>query len=222
MNRNKKHHEACKFIAILFATLFFLFLGYLICYLIVKLSNDDATTVNIMLSILSFALAAISVITVVITLRQNNKMLEADSRPYVVAYLVYQESPNHIYLCIKNFGKTSAIVKSLNIDPEFSLHKKTSSELMNNTMLAPNQQLHFLVLNEDKDKIIHENIFEFFVDIKYQDCCTNKIYSETYKMNMEYVMTVLSVEHNKTSLTPEQNALHNIERILDYTKNNNM
>ena len=222
MNRNKKHHEACKFIVILFATLFFLFLGYLICYLIIKLSNDDATTVNIMLSVLSFALAAISVITVVITLRQNNKMLEANSRPYVVAYLVYQEAPSHIYLCIKNFGKTSAIVKSLNIKPEFSLHKKSSNELMNDTMLAPNQQLHFLVLNEDKDKIIHENVFKFSVAIEYQDCCTNKVYNENYKMNMEYVMTVLSIDHSRTNLTPEQNSLRNIEKILEYTKNNNM
>lgn len=183
---------------------------------------DAGIIVNIILTILSFALAAISVITVIITLRQNNKMLESNSRPYVVAYLVYQESPSHIYLCIKNFGNTSAIVKTLNIIPEISLHKKTSNELMNDTMLAPNQQLHFLVLNEDKDKIINENVFEFSVDIKYQDCCTNRIYSETYKMNMEYVMTVLSIEHSRTNLTPEQNSLRNIEKILDYTKNNNM
>lgn len=183
---------------------------------------DVGIIVNIILSVLSFTLAAISVVTVIITLRQNNKMLESNSRPYVVAYLVYQEAPSHIYLCIKNFGKTSAIVKSLNIAPEFSLHKKTSNELMNDTMLAPNQQLHFLVLNEDKEKIIHEDVFEFSVDIKYQDCCTNKIYSETYKMNMEYIMTVLSIEHSRTNLTPEQNSLRNIEKILDYTKNNNM
>ena len=178
--------------------------------------------VNIILSVLSFVLAAISVITVVITLKQNNKMLESSSRPYVVAYLVYQEAPSHIYLCIKNFGKTSAIVKSLKFEPEFSLHRKTSNELMNNTMLAPNQQLHFLVSDEDKEKIIHENVFDFSVDIQYKDCCTDKVYAETYKINMEYVMTVLSVEHNRTNLTPEQNALRNIERILDYTKNNNM
>ena len=183
---------------------------------------DAGIIVNIILSVLSFALAAFSVVTVVITLKQNNKMLEANARPYVVAYLVYQEAPSHIYLCIKNFGKTSAIVKSLKIEPEFSLHKKTSNELMDDTMLAPSQQLHFLVLNEDKDKIIHDNVFEFSVGIEYQDCCTNNIYNESYKMNMEYVMTVLSIEHSRTNLTPEQNSLRNIEKILEYTKNNNM
>lgn len=183
---------------------------------------DASIIVNIILSILSFLLAAISVVTVVITLKQNNKMLEASSKPYVVAYLVYQEAPSYIYLCIKNFGQTSAIVKSLKIEPEFSLHKKSSNELMNDTMLAPSQQLHFLILNEDKDKIIHDDVFEFDVTIEYQDCCTNKLYKESYKMNMEYVMTVLSIDHSRTNLTPEQNSIRNIEKILEYTKNNNM
>ena len=183
---------------------------------------DIGILVNIILSVLSFALAAISVITVVITLKQNNKMLEANSKPYVVAYLVYQESPSHIYLCVKNFGQTGAMVKLLNIEPSFSLYKKNCNETINNTMLAPNQQLHFLVSDKDKDKIIHENAFDFSVSIEYQDCCTKKVYNETYKMNMEYVMTVLSSETTRSNLTPEQNSLHNIERILSYTKNNNM
>ena len=199
-----------------------MFLGYLTFNLIISLSDDISTIVNIMLSIFSFVLAAISVITVVITLKQNNKMLEASSKPYVVAYLVYQESPSHIYLCVKNFGQTSAMVKSLNIEPSFSLYRKNCNETINNTMLAPNQQLHFLVSDEDKSKIINENSFDFSVSVEYQDCSTKKVYNENYKMNMEYVMTVLSSETTRSNLTPEQNALHNIERILAYTKNNNM
>lgn len=183
---------------------------------------DFATIVNIILSILSFLLAVISVVTVVITLKQNNKMLESNSRPYVVAYLVYQEAPSHIYLCIKNFGKTSAIVKSLNINPKLSLYKKSSNEIMNDTMLAPNQQIHFLISDDDKKSILHKGVFDFGIKIEYQDCCTNKFYKEQYKMNMEYAMTVLSIQHSQTNMTPEQNSLHNIERILDYNKNNNM
>ena len=42
---------------------------------------ETATVVNIILSILSFVLAVISVVTVVITLRQNNKMIEDSTRP---------------------------------------------------------------------------------------------------------------------------------------------
>ena len=44
---------------------------------------DLATKVNIALCILSFILAAISVVTVVITLRQNNKMISESTRPPV-------------------------------------------------------------------------------------------------------------------------------------------
>ena len=47
--------------------------------------------INLILCILSFLLAAISVVTVILTLKQNNKMLEASVRPYVVVYLVYEE-----------------------------------------------------------------------------------------------------------------------------------
>ena len=65
-------------------------------------------------------------------------------------------------------------------------------------------------------------MYAFFVNIEYKDCCTKKIYRESYDMNMEYVMTVLSVQHSRSNFTPEQNALFNIERILDYSKNNNM
>ena len=37
--------------------------------------------INVILCILSFILAAISVITVVITLKQNSKMIENSTRP---------------------------------------------------------------------------------------------------------------------------------------------
>lgn len=47
---------------------------------------ETATVVNIILSILSFVLAVISVVTVVITLRQNNKMIEDSTRPVVSIY----------------------------------------------------------------------------------------------------------------------------------------
>lgn len=50
---------------------------------------DLATKVNIILCILSFILAFISIITVIITLRQNQQMLENSSRPYVCIYFDY-------------------------------------------------------------------------------------------------------------------------------------
>ena len=72
---------------------------------------DIATKVNIVLCILSFALAIISVITVIITLRQNSKMIESSSRPYLSIYISHIYCTDCInYLVLKNFGNSSAII----------------------------------------------------------------------------------------------------------------
>ncbi len=42
--------------------------------------------INVMLCILSFILAVISVITVIITIKQNSKMIKNSARPYIVIY----------------------------------------------------------------------------------------------------------------------------------------
>ena len=77
--------------------------------------------INLSLSILSFILAVISVITVVITLRQNHKMIEESNRPYIS---IYGDETNfsspQFYIVIKNFGKTGAIIKSLECDIDLS------------------------------------------------------------------------------------------------------
>lgn len=82
---------------------------------------DLATKVNIVLCILSFLLAAISVITVVITLRQNHKMIENSTRPYIC---VYGQSINpgnpQFYLVIKNFGSSAATITKFEYLPDLS------------------------------------------------------------------------------------------------------
>lgn len=70
---------------------------------------DIATKVNIGLCILSFILAVISVVTVVIILRQNSKMLESSTRPYVSIY--FQPLFDTNYLVLKNFGNSTAKVE---------------------------------------------------------------------------------------------------------------
>lgn len=70
--------------------------------------------INLILAILSFILAAISVITVVLTLRQNNKMIEATSRAYIVVNAQYINFRNpQIVLVVRNYGSSGAIIKKL-------------------------------------------------------------------------------------------------------------
>ena len=67
--------------------------------------------INIILCILSFVLAAISVITVVITLKQNSKMIENSTRPYITIYGKKTECGILKYfLVIKNFGSSGAVI----------------------------------------------------------------------------------------------------------------
>lgn len=103
---------------------------------------DLPTKVNIALCILSFILAAVSVITVVITLRQNSKMIENSTRPYVVIYndLVNGAGTPIQFLIIKNFGQTAATINSLEITPKVNV--RYSDELfshMNGQIIAPGQ-----------------------------------------------------------------------------------
>lgn len=82
---------------------------------------DTATIVNIILCILSFILAVISVITVVITLRQNSKMIEESTRPYISIYFgetYFQQMT--AYLIIKNYGASSTIINKFSCDFDLS------------------------------------------------------------------------------------------------------
>lgn len=76
------------------------------------------TLVNMILCILSFILAAISVVTV--TLRQNNRMIEESTRPYISVYTDEINTGNPLfYLIIKNFGKSPAYITKFESDFDF-------------------------------------------------------------------------------------------------------
>ena len=84
-------------------------------------SLDIATIVNIILCILSFILALISVITVVITLKQNNKMLESSTRPVLSLYTTQINTGSPVlYFVVKNFGGSTAVIKSIESNHDFT------------------------------------------------------------------------------------------------------
>lgn len=116
-------------------------------------SMETATVVNIVLCILSFILAAISVITVVLTLRQNSKMIEQATRPVISCYTtqINTGSPT-MYLVIRNFGSSPATINQFHCEPDLvdclmgagqmthdSLMKYDPKSKMPGTILAPGQ-----------------------------------------------------------------------------------
>ncbi len=106
---------------------------------------DIATIVNIILCVLSFILAAISVVTVVITLRQNNKMIEESTRPVIS---IYTEEINagepFFYLVVKNFGQSPAYITKFEYDFNFNgcykiRNDKDYLKKLTKSVLAPGQ-----------------------------------------------------------------------------------
>lgn len=99
--------------------------------------------INVALCILSFLLAAISVVTVVITLRQNHKMIENATRPYIaISYETTCPVPNEPkrYIVVKNYGQSAAEIKDISctgLENELLLRQFNK---LKNSCLAPMQR----------------------------------------------------------------------------------
>lgn len=106
---------------------------------------DISTIVNIILCILSFILAVISVVTVIIILRQNNRMIEESTRPFISVYTdEINAGDPFFYLVVKNFGKSTAYITKFEYDFNFNGCYKTRNDRdylqqLNNAVLAPGQ-----------------------------------------------------------------------------------
>ena len=139
--------------------------------------------INVALTTLSFILAIISVVTVILTLRQNKKMIESSSRPYIVVYGdMTNFSDLQFYIILKNFGKSGAIIKNLTCDKDLSKFNYgtdlTPFESIKNTMLAPNQNF---ICSIDHLALKQNNINTLNVSIEYEFC--GKTYNENYTVN---------------------------------------
>ncbi len=139
--------------------------------------------INIVLCILSFLLAAISVITVVITLRQNNRMIENSTRPYITIYsrVTNFSSPSY-YIVLKNSGQSGATIESLITDIDLIYYSFSDEhrpfDNIKDTFVAPGQTI---VCNLDPIKMSKEKVDKINFKIEYS---TNiKKYDETYTIN---------------------------------------
>jgi hypothetical protein len=139
--------------------------------------------INVVLCILSFILAVVSVVTVVITLRQNHKMIKNSTRPYVVAMAKvtnFQEPT--FYLVIKNFGNSGAIIENFecNIDLNKVSYREDLSPFKNiaGSFIAPGQSYTCCLYSK---KFKKNNIREFSVKLKYRDEMDS--YEEVYPIN---------------------------------------
>lgn len=169
---------------------------------------DISIVVNIVLCILSFILAAISVVTVVITLRQNHKMIENSTRPYVAIYSrVTNFQEPFYYLVLKNFGQSKAKITGFTCNVNLKEFSKNLNYVpfqhIISTEIMPHQSF---VCALDRLKLCgHVNTLSF--NISY--ISGTKKYSENFCINVESDIDLLSPR----AATPEKE-LRNISFAL--------
>lgn len=77
--------------------------------------------INILLCVLSFFLSAISIIFVIITIRQNSHMIENATRPYIKFYGASTWVGSvPFYLVLRNFGQSSAVITGFSSSVDLS------------------------------------------------------------------------------------------------------
>lgn len=78
---------------------------------------NTTDTINLFLASITTVTAIVSIAISIYTLRQNNRMVEESTRPFIVIYFTYVDSLG--YFIIKNEGNSLAVIDSLICDYEF-------------------------------------------------------------------------------------------------------
>lgn len=143
-------------------------------------------------------LSVISVLIAISTLRQNSKMIEESTRPYIViSFEAFTTGPTERgFFVIKNYGQSAAIVTKF----EFSNDLTTISQkidglgdaydTINQAHFAPGQRI--LIPFSPKSKL-SEYSYQFKIEYKTS---ANKIYKDTFDVNLKIAAKIPSARNN--------------------------
>lgn len=170
-----------------------------------------------------FAMAILTfvyVVATVIIVYYNHKSIkelqetrEAEGRPYVFTYLHKDPRDLCFYLRIKNYGKSGAKIKHLEIKPKLKLvDNKVETEFTKNMILAPNQMVQFIVLEKSEETTKND----YTVELKYASLGNNeKNYSEKYDLVIQYSHQMGYTDKKNSGFNDTANQLKNIADYLD-------
>lgn len=177
---------------------------------------DISIIVNICLSVSSFLLALISVVILIVTIRQNHLMLENETRAYLSIYgNVTSCEGSGFYLIIKNFGKSNAVITSLKCDVDLSrfsyIKERTPFSHMENASIAPGQSFMCAL---KQVSLFNSGIPSITFKITYE--CNRKKYSEVFCLNLkaftDLIQANASTKGNELKII--SNTLQDINRRL--------
>lgn len=151
-----------------------------ICNLLLRLTLSDL--IEIIGIFASLITSIIAIIISIKTLKQNSKMIEESTRPYIV---IYSRTTNFqsidYYLVIKNYGQTGAVITSFNCDYNLKQcsydEEHIPFEHFVGTFIAPNQSF---ICNIDQLKFF-KNPVDIHFEIEYKT--DKKTYSESFTIH---------------------------------------
>lgn len=138
-------------------------------------------------------ISLVSIGIAISTLKQNNKMIEESTRPYVVVYASITNFQQPLYrLIVKNFGKSGATITSFDTNHDlinftFADDTRRPFENLKNTFIAPGQSF---VSTVDYKKMLEQNIK--IINFKIRYTFENKIYNESIDLNILSALGLLS------------------------------
>ncbi|AUM96335.1 MULTISPECIES: hypothetical protein [Clostridium] len=165
--------------------------------------------IQIITALISFIISIVSIFIAIASLRQTNKITKEANRPDVVIYLQCTQTQNiqHKYLVIKNFGKTSAIIKNIccSREVDFCRGLNPFENLINNT-LAPGQSLCTICDFKNNDN-------SFSCNIDYKNGLDN--YSGSFLLNPRFTKGLLYSNNTSSHLsTLEKTIINSTEQII--------
>ncbi|GGE36053.1 hypothetical protein GCM10011391_13560 [Pullulanibacillus camelliae] len=136
-----------------------------------------------MAEFVGIGVSAVAVIISILSLKQTQRSIEQANRPYVVVYRDYIQALDTIceYIIVKNFGRTGAIIDSLEFHPNYlGTRGNNVFEHIDNTFIAPSQSIStvtsYNAFDNDRSGITK-------VIVAYHN--GKKHYQDTIKLNEE-------------------------------------
>ena len=153
-----------------------------------NLQLDISDWINVAAVIVALFVGVISIIIALFTLRQNSKMIEESTRPYIALYSDYTYFQNaQYYVILKNFGNTGEVITKF--ESSYDLGKLVyfgkPFEHIVGTFVAPNQSFKVVLSLASFQNAPKSIDFE----IEYKTSC--KTYVESITLNINATTEIL-------------------------------
>ena len=172
------------------------------------------------MSVLTFVYVLATIVIVIINRFSINEMKKSrmeDSRPYLMANLVKDPRDLCFYLRIKNYGKTGAILKKLEVTPDLNLVKDSGEKIsLEGCLFPPQHVIQFIVM--EQWSVTCEN--DYTVVLSYDSLEEKeRHFSEEYKLVTQYAHLQGYTDSKKSGANNIENAIISISNSLDSIRN---